>query len=542
MTSAVFFSFITSLFICMALIPPLQLNAGRWRFMDLPGERKVHANPIPRIGGIAFGFAALLSIFFWVPQDHVITPVLVSATIILVFGIWDDRANLNYRIKLVGQLLAVFVVVVIGHIRFEQIPFFYAEEPPLWLTIPLTVVFLVGASNAVNLSDGLDGLAGGLAFLSFAGIAYLAYLSHDSTVLVLAAGFLGGLLGFLRYNTYPARIFMGDAGSQLLGFSMGVLVLLMSDSGRAPFPVSIGLLLLGLPFLDTIAVMGQRLAKGRSPFIGDRNHVHHKLLALGLSHYEAVIVIYGIEAVMVGLAYLLRWQSDGLILAMYGAFALAMFALFVATERRLVPLSISSSGRVLSDTKLARAALWLSDMAPRFLAVVVPLFLVANVFLPGHVPTDVGLAAISLFVVVVAGPWFMPQYRSHFVRGGLYVGSAFLMYMGEQSGISDIWPIYVTQNTLLALIALLVLLSMRFSRGNRFQTTPLDYLMVFFALIVPLLPEMRADMPTLSILAAKLIVLYFAFELLLHSFVDRVKQLGFLSLWVLFGLGVRAWL
>ena len=542
MTSAVFFSFITSLFICMALIPPLQANAGRWRFMDLPGERKVHANPIPRIGGIAFGFAALLSIFFWVPQDPVIPTVLVSVSILLAFGIWDDRVNLNYRTKLVGQLLAVLVVIGIGHIHFKQIPFFYEEEVPLWLAVPLTLIFLVGASNAVNLSDGLDGLAGGLAFLSFAGIAYLAYLSHDTTVLVLAAGYLGGLLGFLRYNTYPARIFMGDAGSQLLGFSMGILVLLMGDPARNPFPVSIGLLLLGLPFLDTIAVMGQRLAKGRSPFVGDRNHVHHKLLALGLSHYEAVIVIYGIQAVMVGLAYLLRWQSDALICIMYGAFAAAMFALFVATERRRVPSSVSSSGRVLSDTKLARAGLWLSEMAPRFLAVVVPVFLIANVFVPGHVPMDVGYAAISLFVVVLGGFWFMPQYRSHFVRGGLYVGSAFLMYMGEQSGIPEIWPIYVTQNSLLALIAILVLLSMRFSRGNRFQTTPLDYLMVFFALIVPLLPEMRADMPTLSILAAKLIVLYFSFELLLHTFTDRVRQLGLVSLWILLGLGVRAWL
>ncbi|HRA96484.1 MAG: MraY family glycosyltransferase [Nitrospira sp.] len=542
MTSAVFFSFITSLFICMALIPPLQLNAGRWSFMDLPGERKVHANPIPRIGGIAFGFAALLSIFFWVPQDPIIAPVLVSASIILGFGIWDDRANLNYRIKLVGQLLAIFVVVAFGHIRFEQIPFFYEQEAPLWLTVPLTVVFLVGAANAVNLSDGLDGLAGGLAFLSFAGIAYLAYLSHDLTVLVLASGFLGGLLGFLRYNTYPAHIFMGDAGSQLLGFSMGVLVLLLNDPARAPFPGAVGLLVLGLPFLDTLAVMGQRLVKGRSPFIGDRNHVHHKLLGLGLSHYEAVIVIYAIQAVMVGLAYLLRWQSDALILTMYGAFAFAMFALFIATERRRAPWSMASNGRVLSDTKLARAALWLSDMAPRFLAVVVPLFLVFNVFLPGQVPMDVGYAALSLFGIVIAGMWFMPQYRSHFVRGGLYVGSAFLMYMGEQSDIPDIWPVYVTKNSLLALIALLVLISMRFSRGNRFQTTPLDYLMVFFALIVPLLPEMRADMPTLSILAAKLIVLYFSFELLLHTFVDRVKQFGFLSLWILFGLGVRAWL
>lgn len=542
MTSAVFFAFITSLFICMALIPPLQVNAGRWSFMDLPGERKVHANPIPRIGGIAFGFAALLSIFFWVPQDPIILPVLLGAAIILGFGIWDDRANLHYRSKLIGQLLAVLVIVAVGHIWFEQVPFFYEEEAPLWLTIPLTVVFLVGASNAVNLSDGLDGLAGGLAFLSFAGIAYLAYLSHDTTVLILAAGFLGGLLGFLRYNTYPAKIFMGDAGSQLLGFSMGVLVLLLSDPARAPFPVSVGLLVLGLPFLDTIAVMGQRLAKGRSPFIGDRNHVHHKLLALGLSHYEAVIVIYGIQAVMVGLAYLLRWQSDALILATYAAFALAMFALFAATERGGMLLSESSKGRVLSDTKLARAGLWFSDMAPRFLAVVVPLFLIANVFLPGHVPIDVGYAALSLFVVVLGGLWFFPHYRSHFVRGGLYVGSAFLMYMGEQSGLPEIWPIYVTQNTLLAVIAILVLLSMRFSRGNRFQTTPLDYLMVFFALIVPLLPEMRADMPTLSVLAAKLIVLYFSFELLLHTFADRMKQFGLVSLGILLGLGVRAWL
>lgn len=526
----------------MALIPLLQVNAGRWQLLDMPGGRKVHANPTPRIGGIAFGFAAVVSVFIWGTQEQVVLPMLLSALVIIGFGIWDDRAGLNYKIKLVGQLIAVLVIVVFGHVHFDQLPFLFEQDAPLWLSLPVTIIFLVGAANAVNLSDGLDGLAGGLAFLSFAGIAYLAYTSHDVTVLISAAGLLGGLLGFLRYNTYPARIFMGDAGSQLLGFSMGVLVLLLIDPSRAPFPVTVGLLVLGLPFLDTIAVMGQRLAKGRSPFIGDRNHVHHKLLALGLSHYEAVIVIYGIQAVMVGLAYVLRWHSDALILTVYGSFAIAMFALFFAAERRGIFFVESGGGRVLSDTKLAHAGMWLSDMAPRFLAVVVPLFLVANVFVPGRVPADVGYAALILFTVLLAGQWFLPQYRSHFVRGGLYVGSAFLMYMGEQSGIPDIWPIYVTQNTLLAIIAILVLLSMRLNRENRFQTTPLDYLMVFFALIVPLLPEMRADMPTLSILAAKLIVLYFSFELLLHTFAERVKQFGLVSLWVLLGLGVRAWL
>ena len=155
---------------------------------------------------------------------------------------------------------------------------------------------------------------------------------------------------------------------------------------------------------------------------------------------------------------------------------------------------------------------------------------------------DVSYAAMGLFTLVLLGWYFAPGLRELFVRGGLYVGTAFLMYMTEQSTLPNIWPIYITQSTVLAIIAILVLVSMRFSRGNRFQTTPLDYLMVFFALIIPLLPEMRTDMPTLSILAGKLIVLYFSFELLLHTFTDRVTQLGLVSLWVLFGLGVRAWL
>ena len=197
---------------------------------------------------------------------------------------------------------------------------------------------------------------------------------------------------------------------------------------------------------------------------------------------------------------------------------------------------------MLSDTKLVRLASWLSDIAPRYLAIVVPLFLILSVFLPGHVPIDVGYAAILLFSLVLTGLWLFPKHKSLFVRCGLYVGTAFLMYIGEQATISHSWPFYVTQNVMLAFIAVLVLLSMRFSRGNRFQTTPLDYLMVFLALIIPLLPEMRADMPTLSILAGKLIVLYFSFELLLHTFSDRLRQLGFVSLGILFGLGVRAWL
>lgn len=393
----------------MALIPPLRFFAGRFHFMDQPGERKVHQHPIPRVGGIAFAIGALGSILWWVPKDPTTLSVLLGGLIILGFGVWDDRANLGYRIKLLGQLIAA-LVITIGGIRFESIPFLLDAELPIWIGVPATVFFLLAVSNAVNLTDGLDGLAGGLSFLTFCGIAYLAYLSHNSTVLLLTVPFLGGLLGFLRYNTYPARIFMGDSGSQLLGFIMGVLAILLTDSTSGPFSPVLSLFLLGLPFLDTLGVSVQRLVEGRSPFIGDRKHLHHKLMTAGLSHYEAVTAIYALQAGMVGLAYLLRWQSDTLIVPLYLILAGAVLALFVAAGHGLIPRPAPQSVRVRSDKWLSALLRgpWLRDVPIRFLAAVVPLFLISTVFLPTQVPQDVGYMSTALFAILLIGLSFFP--------------------------------------------------------------------------------------------------------------------------------------
>ena len=543
MNSDIFFSFITSLLICMALIPPLRFFAGRFHFMDQPGERKVHQHPIPRVGGIAFAIGALGSILWWVPKNTTTLAVLIGGLIILGFGVWDDRANLGYRVKLLGQLIAA-LVITIGGIRFESIPFLLDAELPIWIGVPVTVFFLLAVSNAVNLTDGLDGLAGGLSFLTFCGIAYLAYLSHNSTVLLLTVPFLGGLLGFLRYNTYPARIFMGDSGSQLLGFIMGVLAILLTDSTSGPFSPVLSLFLLGLPFLDTLGVFVQRLVEGRSPFIGDRKHLHHKLMTAGLSHYEAVTAIYALQAGMVGLAYLLRWQSDTLIVPLYLILAGAVLALFVAAGHGLIPRPAPQSVRVRSDkwlSDLLRSP-WLRDVPIRFLAAVVPLFLIATVFLPRQVPEDVGYMSTALFGILLIGLSFFPRLAPYFVRGGLYLGSTFLLYVSDSSWMQAVDPIPVTYHILFGAMAVMVLLSMRFDRQSRFQTTPLDYLMVCLAVIFPFFPEVRADISAFGLFAAKLIVLFFSFELLLHAFEDRVKQLGLVSLWILFGLGIRMWL
>jgi UDP-GlcNAc:undecaprenyl-phosphate GlcNAc-1-phosphate transferase len=445
---------------------------------------------------------------------------------------------------LLGQLLAALAVVTIGDVRFDSVPFMLDTDMPLWIGIPVTLLFLVGVSNAVNLTDGLDGLAGGLSFLTLSGIAYLAYLSNDSTVLFLTVPFLGGLLGFLRYNTYPARIFMGDGGSQLLGFTMGVLAILLTDSTRGPFSPSLALFLLGLPFLDTLGVTGQRLAEGRSPFIGDRAHIHHKLLRVGFTHYEAVTVIYAIQAGMLSLAYLLRWQSDVLIIPLYLAIAGSVLALFIAAGRGLFPTPVSHDGRFLSNVRLTHffSGPWLTDVPIRFLAVAVPLFLIALVFLPAHVPDDVGYLSIVLFGIVLLGVSFLPRLVPYFVRGGLYVGTTFLLYVSEDSWFRSASAFTTTHNVFFVIVAIMVLLSMRFNEESRFQTTPLDYLMVFLAVAFPLLPEVGSDVSTLGVFAAKLMVLFFSFELLLHAFSDRVKQLGLVSLWILFGLGIRVWL
>jgi UDP-GlcNAc:undecaprenyl-phosphate GlcNAc-1-phosphate transferase len=337
---------------------------------------------------------------------------------------------------------------------------------------------------------------------------------------------------------------MGDGGSQLLGFIMGVLAILLTDSTRGPFSPALALFLLGLPFLDTLGVSWQRVAEGRSPFTGDRTHIHHKLLAAGFSHYEAVTAIYAIQAGMVGLAYLLRWQSDTLIAPLYLGLAGAVLAIFIASGHGLIPNASLQRARVRSDRWLSDVLSGSSfrDLPIRFLAAVVPLFLIATVFLPGQVPQDVGYMSAVLFAIVLVGLSFLPRLAPYFVRGGLYLGSTFLLYVSDASWMQAVPPIRMIHHLLFGAMAVMVLLSMRFDSQSRFQTTPLDYLMVCLAVIFPFLPEVRTDISAFGLFAAKLIVLFFSFELLLHAFSDRVKQLGLVSLWVLFGLGIRMWL
>ncbi len=541
MSSHLFFSFLGSLVICMALIPVLMATAGRLQFVDLPGDRKIHHAPMAKVGGIAFAVGTVVAMLLWAPKDPIVTSGLIGGAVILLFGAWDDRVGLGYKTKFLGQLIAAAVVVWVGGVHLTTLPFMGETPLPLWIAVPVTLFLLVAVTNALNLADGLDGLAGGLSLLSFGGMAFLAYLAGDWVVMSMMVAVLGGLLGFLRFNTYPASIFMGDAGSQFLGFYLGLCALVLTDPARGPYSPALISFIWGLPILDTAGVMVQRLLERRSPFVADKNHVHHKLLGFGLSHREAVMVIYGLQALLVSLAFQLRWQSDIAVLAIYAFFACAIFSVFVTRIDRLFPRRLPE-GEPATPVAGARAGFeWLTSLPIYTLACAVAGFFLASVFLPSHVPLDVGNVALLLFLLLPIGMRVFPSAAPWFIRVGLYVGGTFVLYLSDQ-GLSGAQGIFHTPlNVFFLCLAILIMLTIRFGSEHRFQTTPLDYLIIFLAFVIPFLPEIRVEEINISLLTAKMIVMFFAFELLLHTFADRLKPFGFVLLWVLLGLGFRAW-
>jgi UDP-GlcNAc:undecaprenyl-phosphate GlcNAc-1-phosphate transferase len=513
------------------------LTASAWRlqFVDMPRERHAHGAPIAKVGGIAFAIATFAAVLLWAPKDQLILSSVTGAAVIVLFGVWDDRAGLHYSMKFLGQVVAAAIVVAFAGVRITTVPFLDEMILPDWLAIPLSLLVIVGMTNAVNLADGLDGLAGGLSLISFAGIAFLGYLAHEPLLVLLMVSILGGLLGFLRFNTYPARIFMGDAGSQFLGHYLAVAAILLTDSTRTIYSPLLALFIWGVPLLDTLGVIGQRLLEGRSPFIGDRNHIHYKLLEKGLTHRQAVTCIYVAHSAMVSCAYLLRWQSDAVVLGVYLMWVCAALLIFVQFSHQL-PAAVLSAEAVLAPAKEMSIGTW----PLRVMEILVPLFLLTSVALPREIPRDVGMVAAGLLLAVV-GALLFARGAAWMVRTGLYVGSTCLMYYGEIAPRMPLANFSISLNVWFALLAGLVVLTIRFTGEDRFQTTPLDYLIGLLAAVMPFLPDVTVGEVSVSVLTAKLIVLFFAFELLLHVRSATVTRLGWVTAWMLGGLVLRAW-
>lgn len=541
MSSALFLSFIGSLVICMALIPVLSTSASRLSFIDSPRERHVHCEPMAKVGGIAFAFATFIAVLVWAPKDSFLLSSLLGGAVILFFGIWDDRADLHYRVKFAGQVLAALVAMGVAGVHFSSLPFFDELTLPSVVALPLTLLIIVAVTNAVNLSDGLDGLAGGLSLISFIGLACLAYQVNEPLLILLIVSILGGLLGFLRFNTYPARVFMGDAGSQFLGYYLAVAALMLIDAHRAAYSPLLALFIWGVPLLDMVGVMGQRVLEGRSPFVGDRNHIHHRLLSFGLNHGQAVTAIYLAHGLMVSCAYFLRWQSDAVLLAVYLACAGAVLFVFAQPPGRMGAHRASPSAQPLrAIIHTVSRSQSKSEWPLNLLYVTVPCYLAWAVTAPKEIPSDGGVIAAGLALVVI-GSLVSRSAIAWVVRAALYIGSMCLLYYGEAFPRTGVTTLLTPTNMAMVILAVLVFLAIRWAGDGQFQTTPLDHLIGLLAVAMPFLPEMTIGNVSVGPLMAKAVVLFFAFELLLYLRASAAMRLGLVSLAILTGMMWRAW-
>jgi UDP-GlcNAc:undecaprenyl-phosphate GlcNAc-1-phosphate transferase len=510
--------FLLAMALTMVGLPLFSRAASKWHFIDRPGARKVHAVPIPRIGGIAMAIGVMIAAVLAVPLERSDECFLLAAGIIAVFGGLDDRFDIDYRLKLCGQLVATFVVVIGGDVQIHFLTLDERVFMPDWISLPLTVLFVVGITNAINLADGLDGLAGGTTFLTLCALAMLAYSAGQASSAALAVTFAGAVLGFLRFNTFPASIFMGDAGSQLLGFAVGVLSLRATQNGTTAVSAATPLLLLALPILDTLTVMTQRVSEGRSPFSADENHIHHKLLARGFYHHEAVMVIYAVQADLFLAAYWLRYESDLVILGVVSLFFAAGISFFQMTARFGWKFRRNAPG----DIAMTRFVATL--LGPRYLprwaylavATALAAYALLVLFRIGALATDVRWLLFCLLLITLLWlGFFRIRPLSIIEKGALYVTVAILVYL--DSVVLPAQPLSSAVNWIAILIAAAgTVIYLRLSKQRPFQLTPLDLLVLFVALVVPNLAA-GLGMPHGGALGiAKLVILFYAVEVLVH--------------------------
>jgi UDP-N-acetylmuramyl pentapeptide phosphotransferase/UDP-N-acetylglucosamine-1-phosphate transferase len=308
-------AFLIALIAAYVVTPGVISLAIKTGAMDAPDPRKVHKRPIPRLGGIAIYLAFMAAVLFTVNITTEIMGLLLGGTVIAVVGIVDDFKNLPAKVKLVGQILAACILVAFDiRIDFISDPFgdfFYLE----YFAVPATIFWIVGLTNTVNLIDGLDGLAAGVSTIAAVTILIVALQQEYLLVAVLTAALAGAAFGFLHYNFNPARIFMGDTGSMFLGFMLAGISIIGAVKSAATIALIVPILALGLPILDTTFAIVRRYRGGVPIFKPDRGHLHHRLLDLGFTQRQAVLLMYVISAVL-GLSAIALSEVSGRIAVM----------------------------------------------------------------------------------------------------------------------------------------------------------------------------------------------------------------------------------
>jgi UDP-GlcNAc:undecaprenyl-phosphate GlcNAc-1-phosphate transferase len=540
------FGFILAMSVTMVLIPVLMRWAPALGIVDMPEARKVHAVPVPRVGGIAMVAGLGLGLFFWDSQVGAMRALGACVATLLVFGVWDDCKSLAAGPKFAGQAVAAAIAVFFGGVSVGSLTVSERLLLPGYISVPLTFFFLLGGTNAFNLADGLDGLAGGMGVLCLCGIALLAYTVGNTAVAAAAVMMTGALIGFLRFNTHPARVFMGDGGSQVLGFCAAFLAVLLTQDTRTPLSTALPLLLLGVPMIDTMMVMIERLAAGVSPFRADRRHIHHRLLAVGFAHWEAVSILYFLQALLLVIAWLVRYDSDLFVALYFVAFAaLIIVPLRIAGHRgwhlpvrrpkaagnQSTPAADARAEKVDSVSTVIRderepdpvSVIGLQSIGGFVLAVALLAYATRALLLGTHPSHDVQILALCLAGLLTAG--LVLRWRRTDAawtdKVALYCCAALAIFLNKHGlpGALRTDSIYVAHPELFeyglyGALALAMFACVRGSGERAFRLTPLDVLVLLVVVTVPNLPDSVGILRSLGLTIAELVLLFYSLEAL----------------------------
>ena len=321
--------FVASALLTLALTPVARALALRVQALDHPEPRRVHTTPLPKLGGLAMAVAVVAVV--WAayrlpggPLEFIDPRPLMGFTlagvVIVVLGIVDDLRGAKPPVKIVFQTVAALILAWFGlGIPVVALPF-VGEIGTGFMNVPLTIAWVLLVTNAINLIDGLDGLAAGTVFIASMTLWWVGRTHADIYVMFMTAALAGATLGFLRYNFPPARVFMGDTGSQFLGFTLAAVSLIDNRKQAAAITLLLPLVAIGLPILDGLLALGRRASSGRSVFLADAGHIHHRLLRVGLSQRTVVLLLWyvcaylGVTAVVLAaLPHQYAWFVLGLL-------------------------------------------------------------------------------------------------------------------------------------------------------------------------------------------------------------------------------------
>ena len=505
------YSFTIAMLLTAILMPFAIRLAPALGLVDYPDARKVHTRAIPRCGGLAMVIGVAIPLLWYLPPNTPLLYLFIAAAVIVLFGLFDDRNNLNYRWKFFGQIFAVLIVMQ-GGILIHRVPLMEFENAPQWLSYGLTFIFILGVTNAVNLTDGLDGLAAGTTLVALVVLFALTQLSDNSNAAFISLTVIGGILGFLRYNTFPARVFMGDAGSQFLGFITACLSILITQSETCATSPVLPLLILGLPVLDTVMVITIRLYQGRSPFSPDRNHLHHQIMALGFYHNEAVAIIYVLQIILLALAFILRFSPDTLLLGIYSAFSICLVSLLTFARRYGWRIRLDSTGTDFIERRnfLLRKFEWFYRYSGHIVQGIVTVLLIAPAAYPR--PDGLGIRPITPILLAVLALAILCYRRLPMwgIRLSVYSASVLSVYLLTANPLLQEWR-QLANGIFIALFAILGL-AIRMTRREHFRLDTQDLLILVMILVVPLLPFESINRYAIGEFALRLAVLMYSCE------------------------------